>query len=175
MSETTTPSATVPVRLVGGPADWHEATLTVHTAAELADPRESLGTYLISNHVPEGHPDPGARAVFEPDAEPATADVWFFRGWFPYGPDDPEHRRADHHEPVDVDVDGHLPAGWTTDDGGRHRVDRILAHWQASGAAQLAPDVWHVRADGADWELLSHPGRWQAGPLPEVGDGREAP
>ena len=59
-------------------------------------------------------------------------------------------------------------------DGGRHRVDRILAHWQSSGEDQLAPDVWHVRSGGTDWELLSHPGHWQAGPLPEVGDGREA-
>ncbi|MET9713345.1 hypothetical protein [Nocardiopsis alba] len=171
MSETTSPvpNETVPVRLIGGPDDWHGQDLTIHTAAELAGPREALGTYLISNHVPAGHPDPGARAVFEPDSEPAPATTWFFRGWFPYGPHDLENRTADQIVPVDVESDEEgLPTGWVTDEGERHRVDRILAHWQANLEDDLGFGVWHVRSGGADYELRAHPGHWEAGRLPEV-------
>ncbi|WP_017573054.1 hypothetical protein [Nocardiopsis halotolerans] len=104
----------------------------------------------------------------EPDAEPAPANVWFLRGWFPYGPEDPEHRSAGHHVAADVDPDGQLPAGWGSDGGGHHHVNRVLAHWQASGEDQPAPNVSHVCADGADWELLRHAGLWQAGVLPAL-------
>lgn len=168
MNDTTTPSATVPVRLIGGPDDWHGQDLTIHTAAELAGPREALGTYLSSNHVPEGHPDPGARAVYEPDAEPAPATLWFFRGWFPYGPHDLENRTADQHAPADIETDDGLPTGWVTDEGERHRVERILAHWEGASENDLAADVWHVRSGGADYELRAHPGHWEAGRLPEI-------
>ncbi|MER6625968.1 hypothetical protein [Streptomyces sp. NPDC000931] len=167
MSETT-PSTTTHVRLIGGPADWREQLLDHVTDEELAGPREELGGYLISSHVPPGHPDPGARAVYEPDSEPARADVWFFRGWMPTGPDDLELRRADHHQAVTVLLDdGCLPVEWATDDGGLHRVERFLAHWQASGEDDLGADVWHVHSAGHDWELRHHgPDMWEAGRLP---------
>jgi hypothetical protein len=163
----TPPTATV--RLVGGPDDWRGKTLDHLTAADLDSPRESLGSYLISNCVPDGHPDPGARAVYEPNAEPAPVGVWFFRGWFPVGSADAELRTADQHEPVDVETDDDgLPTGWVTDEGERSRVQRILAHWEGPSENDLAVDVWHVRSDGADYELLSHPGHWEAGRLPEI-------
>src|SRR5690625_3998679 len=113
---TNTPSGSEPVsvRLVGGPADWHEQTLDIYTAEDLSAPREELGTYLISNAVPAGHPDPAARADYSPNDEPWPSTIWFFRGWIPYSPVDPEARHADHHQEVElaVDSDG-LPARWT--------------------------------------------------------------
>ena len=123
MSETQTPSpTTATVRLVGGPDDWRGATLNHLSAEELAAPRESLGAYLVSTCVPKSHPDPGARAVYEPNLRPAPAHVWFFRGWVPAGPADAELRIADHHQAVDVTLDDdQLPTAWATDDGGRHR------------------------------------------------------
>lgn len=167
MSETQPPSPTTThVRLIGGPDDWHRVTLTHLSSAELAAPRETLGSYLVSTCVPPGHPDPGARAVYEPDVHPALANIWFFRGWVPAGPADAESRTTDHHQAVDVTLDtDYIPTGWVTDDGGRHRVDRILAHWQASGEDDLAPDVWHVCSGDQDWVLLAHPGHWEAGQL----------
>jgi len=172
MSETSSPaSATVSVRLIGGPADWHGQTLNIHTAEDLAAPRETLGAYLISSGVPASHPDPGARAVYEPDDEPGLADVWFFRGWVPVGPDDPEQLRADHVEDVEMvlDDDG-LPVSWIGLVGGAVAVDRVHAHWQATGEGHLAPDVWQVQATGEAgprmWELRDHLGdRWEAGPI----------
>ena len=126
--------------------------------------------YLVSTCVPPGHPDPGARAVYEPDREPAPADVWFFRGWVPAGPADAESRTADHHQPVDVSLDGDgLPIEWVEDNGARHRVDQGLAHWEATGEDQLAPDVWHVRSNGVDWELRHDVADvWEAGLLPVI-------
>ncbi|MFD3688736.1 hypothetical protein ACFWTE_28405, partial [Nocardiopsis sp. NPDC058631] len=95
MSETTTPSETVPVRLVGGPADWHGQTLTIHTREELEGPRDALGTYLISSGVPADHPDPGARAVYEPGGCPDPGRVR------PAGPDDgPLGAAGPGHRPV---------------------------------------------------------------------------
>ncbi|PWV44591.1 hypothetical protein [Nocardiopsis sp. L17-MgMaSL7] len=164
MSETT--PSTTHVRLIGGPEDWREQLLDHLTEADLQAPRESLGGYLISSHVPADHPDPGARAVYEPDSEPMRADLWFFRGWVPLGPYDPELRRADRHQGVTVvlDHDG-LVVEWTSDDG-VHRVDRVLAHWEASGEDDLGADVWHVRSAGVDWELRHHaPDMWDAGQL----------
>lgn len=163
----TTSSPTTAVRLVGGPDDWHEQHLDHLTEADLQAPRESLGGYLISSGVPAGHPDPGARAVYEPDAEPASVTVWFFRGWVPVGPTDLELRRPDHHQAATVTLDeDQLPAAWSTDDGGRHRVDRVLAHWEANGEDDLGFDAWHVRSEEADWELRCHaPDMWEAGLL----------
>ncbi|MFC9941360.1 hypothetical protein [Nocardiopsis alba] len=171
MNDTTTPSPTAAVRLIGGPADWSGKTLTHMTVDELAGPRESLGSYLISSHVPADHPDLGARAVYEPNGERWPADLWFFRGWAPAGPEDAELRTADQVVPVDVETDTvGIPTEWVTDEGERHRVERILAHWQASGEDQLAPDVWHVRtASGTDHELREHPGHWEAGHLTNNG------
>ena len=168
MNETPPPSpATAIVRLVGGPDDWRETTLTHLSPEELAGDRETLGAYLVSSCVPLGHPDPGARAVYEPNADPYPPSVWFFRGWVPWWHGDPEERRADHHEQADVEVGGLLPTEWVTENGIRHRVDRILAHWQASGDDQLAPDVWHVRSGDQDWELYHHGvDMWEAGRLP---------
>ena len=172
MSETQTPSpTTATVRLVGGPDDWRGATLTHLSAEELAGPREGLGAYLVSTCVPPGHPDPGARAVYEPNMEPAPADVWFFRGWVPVGPEDTESRTADHHQAVDVTLDSDgLPIEWVEDSGTRHCVDQGLAHWQSTGEDQLGFDVWHVRSHDGDWELRAHPGRWEAGRLPVIKD-----
>lgn len=169
MSETQTPSpTTATVRLVGGPDDWRGATLAHLSPEELNAPRENLGSYLVSTCVPPGHPDPGARAVYEPDREPAPADVWFFRGWVPWAGWDAETRRATEHQAVDVDLDtDRIPIGWVTDEGERHRVDRVLVHWQATGEDQLAPDVWHVRSNGVDWELRHDVAdMWEAGRLP---------
>jgi len=171
MSKKQTPSpTTATVRLVGGPADWRETTLTHLSPEELAGDRETLGAYLISSCVPLGHPDPGARAVYEPNREPAPADVWFFRGWVPWSTADPESRRADHAQAVDVTLDeDQLPTAWATGDGRRHRVDRILAHWPASGEDDLGFDVWHVHSGDGDWELRCHaPDMWEAGLLPDI-------
>lgn len=167
----TTPSVTTAVRLVGGPDDWHGQTLDHLTETDLRAPREDLGGYLLSDHIPADHPDPGARAVYEPNAEPWPADIWFFRGWVPSWVGDPELRRTDHHQAVDVTLDSEgLPTGWTLDDGGR-RVDRVLAHWQATGEDDLGFDVWHVRSAGVDWELRRHaPDMWEAGRLPAIRD-----
>ena len=176
MSETQTPSpTTATVRLVGGPDDWRGATLSHLSAEELAGPREGLGAYLLSTCVSHGHPDPGARAVYEPDMGEAPADVWFFRGWVPIGPEDAELRTADHHQAVDVTLDGDgLPVEWTEDTGTRHRVDQVLAHWQSTGEDQLAPDVWHVRSNGMDWELRHYiADMWEAGPLPATEENME--
>lgn len=176
MSKTPTPSpTTATVRLVGGPDDWRGQALTHLSPEELDAPREALGVYLVSTCVPPGHPDPGARAVYEPDTAPAPADVWFFRGWVPVGPADAELRTTDHHQAVDVTVDGDgLPIEWTDDRGTRHRVDQGLAHWQSTGEDQLAPDVWQVRSSGQDWELRHCAAdMWEAGPLPATEGGME--
>ena len=161
----------VTVRLVGGPADWHEATLDIYTAEDLAAPREELGTYLISTGVPAGHPDPAARADYSPNDEPWPAHIWFFRGWIPYSPGDPEAGSAEHHHPVEMVVDGDgLPARWTDHTGATHTVDRVLVHWQSTGEDHLAPDVWQVEATSPHgsgvWELRHHVGdMWEAGPI----------
>lgn len=172
MSQTTTPSPTsIEVHLVGGPDDWHGATLTHVSAEELDGPREALDAYLISSHVPEDHPAPAALANYGPNLDTGwSARMWFFRGWTPPGPSDPEHRRAEHHQGVDVEVDSEgLVASWITDDGTRHRVDRVLVHQEASGEDDLAPGTWHVRSvAGEEWELLAHPGHWEAGMLPAM-------
>jgi|SRR5690625_333006 len=169
---TNTPSGSEPVsvRLIGGPPDWHEQTLDIYTAADLAAPREELGTYLISSAVPAGHPDPAARADYSPNDEPWPAHIWFFRGWIPYSPGDPEAGSAAHHHPVEMTVDGDgLPARWTHH-GEEHTVDRVLAHWQSTGEDHLAPDVWQVEATSPHgsgvWELHHHVGdMWEAGPI----------
>jgi hypothetical protein len=87
------------------------------------------------------------------------------------GPNDREQLRADHVEDVElvVDDDG-LPVRWIGLEDGTVTVDRVHAHWQASGEDQLAPDLWQVQATGAEgprmWELRSHLGdRWEAGRL----------
>lgn len=173
MSETA-PSPVVPVRLIGGPEDWHGTTLDIYTEQELAAPRESLGAYLISDHVPLGHPDPGARAVFEPNARPAPADLWFFRGWVPVGPTDAEHRSPEREADLDVHVDDDgLPVAVVDRavPSDVIRVVRVLAHWQASGEDHLAPDVWHVLTRDGDWGLFRHLGdRWTGGRLPDLQD-----
>ena len=169
MSDRTSSATTVSVRLVGGPDDWHGKTLDIYTREELAAPRESLGACLISNGVPAGHPDPGARAVYEPNGEPFPAQVWFFRGWMPFGPDDPEGRLPERLVDVEVTTTAEgLPVWWADANGAQHPVVRILAHWQATGEDPLAPDVWHVAtAGGADIALHRHIGdMWQAGALP---------
>ncbi|WP_047870457.1 hypothetical protein [Nocardiopsis sp. RV163] len=176
MSDHTTSVATVSVRLVGGPDDWHDKTLDgIYTAGDLAGSRDSLGTYLISSSVPAGHSDPGARAVYEPNDVPFPADVWFFRGWVPSSPADPERRTPEHLVDVEVSTVGGVPQEWVDADGA-HYVLRILAHWQATGEDQLAPDVWHVATTrGADIALHRHIGDvWQAGPLPALQDQEEA-
>ena len=139
MNETPPPSPTTAiVRLVGGPDDWRETTLTHLSPEELAGDRETLGAYLVSSCVPPGHPDPGARAVYEPNADPYPPSVWFFRGWGPGGTETP--KRADHHEQADVEVGVSQPSGSPKTASATVRSD--LAHWQASGDDQLAPDVW---------------------------------
>lgn len=181
MSETTshpqTAAETVPVRLLGGPADWHRRVLTdLYTDADLSGPRERLGTYLISSGVPADHPDPGARAVYEPDAEPAPSDLWFFRGWFPAGPTDPEHRTPDHEVDLVVTVDGEgLPTALTPAGGEAVPVDRVLAHWEGTGEDDLGPEgVWHVATPAGDWCLSRHLGdRWTGGALPAVPPARQ--
>ena len=172
MSETTTPSEAVVVRLIGGPPDWNGQILTHVSAAELAGPREALGGYLVSSHVPPGHPDPGARAVYEPSIDPVPAYLWFFGGWVPYWSGDPEERRGKEHELIGVESDAdYLPVAWVGESGGRHRVDQVLAHWPATGENDLAPDAWHVRSAGQDWELLHYyPDHWKAAPLPAIED-----
>src|SRR5699024_5783092 len=141
---TNTPSGSEPVcvRLVGGPADWHEQTLDIYTAEDLAAPREERGTYLISEAVPAGHPDPAARADYAPryGDEPGTLRVC--RGWRPSAPGDPEAGSAEHHRPVEMTVDGDgLPARWVDGTGANHTVDRVLVHWQSTGEAFDSPDV----------------------------------
>lgn len=172
-TRTSTSPLIAPVHLVGGPDDWHGRTLDIYTPADLAAPRDTLGTYLISDGVPRSHPDPGARAVYSPnDALPAA--LWFFRGWFPSSPSDPEHRQADELAPVSsVALDAwSLPTGWEHQ-GVRHTVARVLAHWQAED--NLAA-LWHVRAaeegsPGRDWALRQEQdGQWSAGPLPAIED-----
>ncbi|MGI5122809.1 hypothetical protein ACQEU5_25160 [Marinactinospora thermotolerans] len=169
MSETPPATELLPVRFVGGPDDWHDCTLDMCTAEQLAGPREDIGAYLISDCVPADHPDPGARAVYEPDDAPARADVWYFRGWMPSAPTAAELRRAPVHEPLAVDgldQDG-APTGWTAPAGVAHSVERVLAHWQGEDGG---PDVWHARVLSAggvgDWELHRHgDGRWTGGPM----------
>lgn len=169
----------VPVLLVGGPPDWDGKTLSgVYTQADLTGPRESLGTYLISSGVPDDHPDPGARAVYEPAPEPGAANVWFFRGWFPVGPHDPELRTPARETDVDVVLARYgLPAAFTPvgTPGETLSVQRVLAHWSATGEDDLAPDVWHVATPaGADWCLSDHGGgRWTGGELPALPPARQ--
>ena len=171
---TNTPSGSEPVsvRLVGGPADWHEQTLDIYTAEDLAAPREELGTYLISEAVPAGHPDPAARADYSPNYGDWPVTLWFFRGWIPYSPWDPEAGSAEHHHPVEMTVDGDgLPARWVDHTGqATHTVDRVLVHWQSTGEAIDSPDVWQVEATSPHgsgvWELRWYVGgSWEAGPL----------
>lgn len=174
MSETVPSPSMTTVRLVGGPDDWREQTLTHLTETDLAGPRDSLGAYLVSSLVPADHPDPGARAVYEPDVEPGSPRVWFFRGWSPFSPTGAELRTADHRQGVDVILDGdQIPTEWVTDAGDRYRVDRILGHWEATGENDLAPDWWHIRSASRDWELLAHPGHWEAGLLPRQDEDME--
>src|SRR5699024_12723955 len=72
---------------------------------------------------------------------------WFFRGWIPYSPGDPEAGSADHHHEVAMTVDGDgLPARWTDHTGENHTVDRVLVHWQSTAEAIDSPDVWQVAA-----------------------------
>lgn len=172
MSETTTPSQTPTVRLIGGPDDWDGEIMTHVSAAELAGPRAALGGYLVSNRVPHGHPDPGARAAYEPSNEPIPAHLWLFQGWVPYWPEAPEERRGQGHALVDVECDAdHLPVSWVDEAGGRHRIDRVLVHLPATGEDDLAPNMWHVRSSEQDWELLHEaPDRWRAAPLPAIDD-----
>ncbi len=68
------------VELVGGPWDGHRQALAA--AADLAGPREQLGTWMM---LAGGWPDdtPAGcvpRAVYEPDPAPASALVWRYRG-----------------------------------------------------------------------------------------------
>lgn len=165
----TTPGlGTTHALLIGGPDDWHGH---LH-AADLTTPREDQGTYLITNGVPTTHPDPGARAVYEPDDHPdAPAYRWYFRGFFPIAPDAHENRNPTTTEPAAVALGEHdLPAIVVTDTG-EYTVDRILAHWQADTTTD--PAVWHVTTTGPegrlDWQLEEHPAhRWTAGTLPPV-------
>ncbi|WP_017590794.1 hypothetical protein [Nocardiopsis ganjiahuensis] len=171
MSETT--SSTAPtVRLIGGPPDWDGQVLTHVTEAELAGPRAALGGYLVSSCVPAGHPDPGARAAYEPGNEPLSPGLWFFQGWVPYWSQASDERRGEHHELVGVESDAdYLPVAWVDDDGARHQIDRILVHRPATGEDDLAPDAWHVRSGERDWELLyEFPDHWRAAPLPAIED-----
>lgn len=164
----TDPSVTV--RLVGGPDDWHERTLD-HVISPLAGPRDALGAYLISAHVPPGHPDPAARAIYEPDVDPSMpADVWWFRGWFPTAPEVEVTGRT----AVDGVVTDKLgvPVYWHRDGDAEaiFEASRLLTHWEAE---QDRPAVWRVRAlapDGStgEWELCEAAGEWTAGPLPHV-------
>ncbi|MBB5495803.1 hypothetical protein [Nocardiopsis metallicus] len=169
---TNTPSAAVPVRLIGGPDDWHGQTLSHMTATELEAPREALGSYLVSNCVPATHPDPGARAVYEPNAEPWPCTLWFFRGWVPFGPGDPEGRIATHLFDVDVVTDHEgIPLSWSEQESGEAgTVTRVLAHWEATGEDDLGADVWHVATGaGPDVVLRRYVGDlWEAGPLPTL-------
>lgn len=168
---TNTPSEPIPVRLIGGPLDWHEATLDIYTAQDLAVPRATLGTCLISNAVSAGHPDLGPRANYSPNTAPWPAHLWFFRGWEPYAPVDPEDQHAEQLQHVDLVVDtDELPEQWTDRLGAEHRGDRIFAHWQATGENDLAPDVWQVEAASSQgsrvWELHHHASEmWEAGPM----------
>lgn len=172
---TTNPSETVTVRLVGGPDDWHERTLDHLTADELAQPRESLGAYLVSDHVPEGMADPAARASYSPDTHPqAPAHVWWFRGWVPTCPAAPEHLEITARAAVDGVATDRMgaPVYWHQEGqegtGAIFEADRLLVHWEAEEAQ---PAVWRVRAlapDGSTgaWELCEAGGEWTAGPLP---------
>ena len=163
----TTPGlGTTHVLLVGGPDDWHGH---LHTA-DTAEPRQDQGTYLITNGVPNTHPDPGARAVYEPDTA-AHEHVWFFRGFVPAAPDAAENRRPAETVPAAVALGEHdLPAVLVTD-GGEYTIARVLAHWQ--GATDDQPAIWHVSTTGPegrlDWELAGYPAhRWSAGTLAPV-------
>lgn len=131
----------------------------VPTGADLTRPREDVGTALLSEHVPEGHPDPGARALYEPDAEPAIPSVWYFRGWVPDWPGSAERRRptAVHALAVDVDDDG-LPTAFTAParPSDRVRVVRVLAHWDHITDDGDAVDVWHVVTRDGDHHLEHH-------------------
>ncbi|MGW9351708.1 hypothetical protein [Nocardiopsis flavescens] len=160
----------VPVRLVGGPDDWHGQVLDeVYAAADLAGLREDLGAALVSEYVPGAHPDSGALAVYEPDGEPAIPSVWFFRGWLPDWPGSPERRRPSVVRALEVDVDDEgLPSELIDParPGDRVRVVRVLAHWDHTTADGDAVDVWHVATRDGDHHLEHHLGEgWTGGPL----------
>lgn len=93
MTNTDSPTDTIVVRLVGGPAFWHQEYLT-YTRAEIEDvPFEDLGAYL---KVPEfdqlpprpEHEDPNPDAHYAP-VEGGPRDVWFFQSWVPWSDSDP--------------------------------------------------------------------------------------
>lgn len=165
---------TVPVRLLGGPDDWHGHTLDIYTAEDLTAPREELGTHLISDHVPAGMDDPAARAVYSPDEDPSMPpDTWFFRGWFPTCQAAPEHQQPTPRDAIDGVVTDRLgaPVYWSQAEQGTDAIfeaSRLLVHWEAETDL---PAVWRVRAlapDGSTgaWELCEAGGEWTAGPLP---------
>lgn len=164
------PSDALPIRLIGGPEDWHGQVLDDHYAgADLAGPREELGAVLASVCVPSDHPDPDARALYEPDDEPAIPSRWFFRGWVPDWPGSAERRRpADLRElAVEVDDDG-LPIALTDParPEDRVRVIRVLAHWDRIAGTGDALDIWHVLTRDGDRHLEHRIGQgWTGGPL----------
>jgi hypothetical protein len=153
-------SAPAVVRLVGGPDDWHGQTITgVYTAADLAGPRETLGTHLITSGVPDGHPDPGARAVYTPDPDPADVERWYFRGWHPAVP----ARRAASRAPAEVELDAHgEPVAWSVA-GQRVALVRVEVHWAALDGE---PAEWLVRGDDDRvWDLVGTDDGWTAGTI----------
>lgn len=168
---------TVPVRMVGGPDDWHNQLIEgFYTGTDLAGPREDLEVFLPTDHGPQGHPDPDALAVYRPDGEPARPDVWFFRGWMPDWPGSPEHRRpqAVRDLAVDVDNDG-LPTALTdpTRPADRVRVVRVLAHWDRTTETGDALDIWHVLTRDGDHHLEHRLGEgWVGGVLPPLSPGQ---
>ena len=177
MSEhTPRPADTVPVRLVGGPLDWHGQVLDdMYTADDLAGPREELETYLPSDHVPRDHPDPGALALYAPDDAPARPDVWHFRRWVPDWPGSAERRRPAAVRELAVDTDDGLPAAVTDParPGDRVRVVRVLAHWEHPAGGGRT-DIWHVATRDGDMHLEHRPGRgWAGGALPAAPPAQE--
>ena len=94
--DASTPTSSAPagpaehtVRLVGGPPDWRDRTLTMRCDPSRPD---SLGAYLISRHTPYRGPDedPAPRAVYEPDPDSDDLLTWHFQGWFPSAATDPD-------------------------------------------------------------------------------------
>lgn len=175
MSETD--PITTDVLLLGGPDDWHEKTLSgLYSAADLAGPREDLGTYLISNGVPQGHSDPGARAVYTPSLDPGMPPhVWFFRGWMPASSAGPEHQRPTAHEDHVAVMYGQWGVPVTWEGPGPHEATRLLAHWEAE---EGRPAIWRVRGTGPDgeqgvWEIHEHGDRTTAGRVPDPVEDRD--
>ena len=77
------------VQLVGGPPDWRGRTLRLRV--DPADPA-TLGAYLISRHTPVRDPDEDTapRAIYEPADDGSDPLTWYFQGWFPSSPSDPD-------------------------------------------------------------------------------------